>query len=289
MTAKSRPTDRRGKLHTVMMDGNSNMRLPAQSNRPAADSDGQSDRLSLKATRRTPKTSEVIARDLAHHIINNDLPEGSMLPVEKEMLESLGVGRTTLREALRLLETRGVLTIRAGPNGGPVVRRPRPADFSDALTLILQFEGASLADVWEARVALEPKIAELAASRVTKAQLEELDDSVAMILENLERQDVFLKENQRFHEIIARAAGSKVLIIMQETIRSIADGAVLGVQYSSSRRKAVAEAHRRIADALRKHDGAAASETMRQHVSEAGTFWARKYPELYGKPVLWLS
>jgi len=212
-----------------------------------------------------------------------------MLPVEKDMLETLGVGRTTLREALRLLESRGVLTIRAGPNGGPVVRRPRPADFSDALSLILQFEGASLADVWEARIGLEPTIAELAATRITDEQLAELDDSVAAILANTDQHDLFLNENQRFHETIARAAGSRVLNVMMETIRSIADGAVLGVQYSDRRRKAVAEAHDRISVALRKRDAPAAAAAMRQHVTEAGNYWEQKYPELYGRPVRWLS
>src|SRR5207248_1815276 len=82
----------------------------------------------------------------------------------------LGVGRTTLREALRLLETRGVLTIRAGPKGGPVVRRPSAEDFGDALALILQFEGASLSDVIEARNALEPMLARLAAPRIDADQ-----------------------------------------------------------------------------------------------------------------------
>src|SRR3954463_16835351 len=80
----------------------------------------------MERTRRSPKACEVIARDLANYIVDNNLPEGAKLPVEKDMLETLGVGRTTLREALRLLETRGVLVIRAGPKGGPVVRHPVP-------------------------------------------------------------------------------------------------------------------------------------------------------------------
>src|SRR5437762_10728735 len=112
---------------------------------------------------RSPKTSEVIARNLATRIAEGGLAPGSRLPVEREMVETLGVGRTTLREALRLLETRGVLTIRPGPRGGPAVRRPRPADLGAALTLILQFEQASLADIMEAREALRPMVARLAA------------------------------------------------------------------------------------------------------------------------------
>ena len=63
---------------------------------------------------------ENLARDLATYIIDRRLPEGTRLPPEREMRESLRVGKGTLREALRLLQTRGVITMRAGRGGGPV-------------------------------------------------------------------------------------------------------------------------------------------------------------------------
>lgn len=239
--------------------------------------------------RRSPKTSEVIARDIANYIVENDLPEGAMLPVEKDMLESLGVGRTTLREALRLLETRGVLAIRAGPRGGPVVRRPVAEHLGDALTLILQFEGASLADVYEARNALEPMLAEFAASRISDEDLAELDDSVSEILNNLDSHELFLAENRRFHTIVARAAGSVVLRVLLETLKSIADGTTVGVEYTPRRRKAVAEIHRAVVDRLRARDAAGARDAMRGHLGEAARYWEQKYPQLYGRPVRWLG
>jgi DNA-binding FadR family transcriptional regulator len=231
----------------------------------------------------------VIARELANYIIDNNLPEGTMLPVEKEMLESLGVGRTTLREALRLLETRGVLSIRAGPKGGPVVRHPVPDQLADALTLILQFEGASLSSIFEARNALEPMLAELAASRISQGELEALDATIARMNESPDDNDVFLSENQRFHSIIARASGSVVLRVFLETLKSLADGSTIGVEYTPRRRRAVADIHRRIADALRTHDGALAAERMHKHLEEAAEYWRRKYPNLYDRPVSWIG
>src|SRR4051794_35691803 len=83
---------------------------------------------------RSPKTSERVARELVDHIVDNDLQEGTMLPNEKQLVEIFEVGRTTVREALRLLETRGAITIRPGPRGGPVVRRPRPDDLREGLS-----------------------------------------------------------------------------------------------------------------------------------------------------------
>jgi GntR family transcriptional repressor for pyruvate dehydrogenase complex len=242
-----------------------------------------------RALRRSPKTSEVIARDLANYIIDNNLPEGAMLPVEKEMLESLGVGRTTLREALRLLETRGVLVIRAGPKGGPVVRHPVPEQLADALTLILQFEGASLSSIFEARNALEPMLAELAASRITEPELRALDATISRMNQFAGDHEVFLEENQRFHSVIARASGSTVLRVFLETLKSLADGSTVGVEYTPRRRKAVADIHHTIADALRAHDGALAAERMHKHLQEAADYWQRKYPDLYSRPVRWIG
>lgn len=204
------------------------------------------------------------------------------------MGESYGVGRTTLREALRLLETRGVITIRSGPRGGPVVRRPQPSDFSEALTLILQFEGASLKDVIEAREALEPTVARLAAERITKAQLAVLQESVDAILADLDDHEAFQRENERFHTTVAQAAGSVVLQVFNETLKSIADGGVVGVRYTPKRREAVAQAHQRIVDALAAHDADASASTMQIHLDEANGYWQRKYPDLVARPLRWV-
>src|ERR1700722_19891212 len=131
--------------------------------------------------KRTLKTSELIARDLASYIVDQELPEGTALPPEREMIESFGIGRNTLREALRILETRGVITIRSGPGGGPVVRRPRPSDLGEALTLILQFESATFREGMDGRAWLEPIVAASAARNITKpvtAALRAIDASI---------------------------------------------------------------------------------------------------------------
>jgi GntR family transcriptional regulator, transcriptional repressor for pyruvate dehydrogenase complex len=242
---------------------------------------------SMKSSR-SMKTSERVARDLVNHIVDNDLAEGAKLPNEKQLVEVFGVGRTTLREALRLLETRGVITIRPGPGGGPVVRRPRADDLREGLTLILQFDGGSLKDVLEARTALEPMMARLAAERITDEQLAELAAGVERMRDQSHDHEVFLAENRFFHTRIADIAGSSVLRVFNDTLKSIADGAVVGVEYPARRRLAVATAHEKVVDALRTGDPLAAGEAMRAHVGEAGDFWSRKYPELISRSVRWV-
>ncbi|MHA6792058.1 FadR/GntR family transcriptional regulator [Pseudonocardia bannensis] len=236
--------------------------------------------------RRGPKMSEVIARELANHIVEAGLVAGSVLPTEREMIESFDVGRSTIREALRLLETRNVITLRPGPGGGPVVRRPRPEDLSEALTLILQFEAASLNDVMEARRALEPTIARLAASRITEADLEIMDETVRLVLEAPNPEN-FQEQNRIFHATLARAARSVVLQVFVESLGCVADGLAGGVTYSSRRYVMAADAHARIIEALRARDGDCAEKMMREHLDEADGYWHKKHRDLMTRPVVW--
>ena len=130
----------------------------------------------LGSWRRVPKMSERIARQIVDFIIANKLPEGTMLPVESELVEQLDVGRTTLREALLLLETWGVIGIKTGRNGGAIVRRLGRDGLHGALSLQLLFASASLQDIIEARAAVEPMGARLAASRMSEEDIEMLGE-----------------------------------------------------------------------------------------------------------------
>jgi DNA-binding FadR family transcriptional regulator len=239
--------------------------------------------------RRNLKTSERIARDIAAYIVDHRLPEGARLPREKEMMEMLGVGRMTLREALRLLETQGVIDIRSGANGGPVIRRPRPQDLAGTLTLVLQFHDATLADVMFARQALEPMIASLAAEHATAAQLEQLAETVSRMRQGTNNPNVVLRENERFHDLIAEASGSVTLQVFIATLKNIASGENVGVEYGAQHRSAIADAHARIVDALRDRQPQAAHAAMTDHLAEAATYWQRRYPDLWTRPVRWVQ
>ena len=87
----------------------------------------------------------------------------------------------------------------------------------------------------------------------------------------------------------AAATGSAVLRTFNDTLKAIADGAVVGVKYTSRRHAAVAAAHERVMAALRAHDAVAAESAMQVHVEEAGTYWRRHYPNLTSGGVRWIS
>lgn len=234
------------------------------------------------------KTSEIVARRIADEIVRKQMVPGDRLPPETEMMESFDVGRSTIREALRLLETRGVLVIKRGPGGGPVVRRPRPEDLSEGLTLLLQLEGASLRDVIDARQALEPTLARLAAERVTEDELDAMEGTVVRMREAAGDHEVFLEQNWVFHKLISQAARSVPLQAFVDSLKSIWDGAIGGVTYSAHQHERVANAHELIISALRARDPEKATSSMNAHLAEAAAYWARQYAGIMEQPLRWV-
>jgi DNA-binding FadR family transcriptional regulator len=110
-----------------------------------------------------PKTAETVARRVVQTIVSGGLTVGDKLPREAEMVEHYGVGRETLREALRLLETQGLITLRRGPGGGPVVASADAVNLGRISTLYYQMTGASYIELVEAWALAEGLLAERAA------------------------------------------------------------------------------------------------------------------------------
>ena len=121
---------------------------------------------------RVPKTAELVAHNLRKRIVRGELREGESLPAEATLTEQFGVSRPTLREAFRVLETEQLITVRRGARGGAAVHAPSAAMVARYAGFFLEHDGASLADVLEARVAVESPAAGLAAERRTTADLD---------------------------------------------------------------------------------------------------------------------
>jgi GntR family transcriptional regulator, transcriptional repressor for pyruvate dehydrogenase complex len=116
-----------------------------------------------RATFRPLKAAESVARDIAHDIIDQGLSTGDPLPNEASMIEQYRVSRESLREGLRLLETQGLITIRRGPGGGPLVGSVDPANLGRVSSLYFHMAGATYAELFDAWLMAEMLIAEQAA------------------------------------------------------------------------------------------------------------------------------
>ena len=107
-----------------------------------------------RAPLRMPRTAEVVAADLRRRIVTGALVDGDTLPREAEMMEQYGVSRPTLREAIRILQSQSLITVRQGSRSGPLVHTPDIKVAALHAAIRLQVEGAPLSDVFAARIAL---------------------------------------------------------------------------------------------------------------------------------------
>jgi GntR family transcriptional repressor for pyruvate dehydrogenase complex len=236
---------------------------------------------------RPQKTAMLVAQRIVADINNRGNTVGDRLPPERAMLETYDVGRGTLRESLRFLELQGVISLKPGPGGGPVVQQPDASSLATSLTLLLQFANAPFRTVAEARGGLEPMMAQLAAERMSDEQLVELKFSVENMYENLGTQTVFLEENKRFHDLIAHGSGNAMFGYLVDALLGILDGSAIGIEYPEIRRVAVHKAHLRIYETLASRDPAGASEAMADHVAQYLKYAEKKFPAVMKAPIVW--
>lgn len=231
---------------------------------------------------------DLVAHQIADDILCQGIEPGTTLPSERELTVAYGVSRGTLREALRILESNGIIAVRTGPGGGPVVQPIRPDALTRNLSLLLRLSGTPLAEVNDARLALEPLTASLAAERATEGEIQRLQELVELMDASIEDEANFLRLNRQFHEEIAKISRNSVLAFFAGTLGSINDGHAAGVQYSTSRLKAISASHRRIFDAISSHDPECAANESKTHLQEFRALLERKYPELLTGPVRWM-
>jgi GntR family transcriptional repressor for pyruvate dehydrogenase complex len=238
---------------------------------------------------RPQKTAMLLAQRIVADIHTRGNTVGDRLPPERLMLEEYEVGRGTLRESLRFLELQGVISLKPGPGGGPVVEAPDASSLATSLTLLLQFSHAPFRTIAEARGGLEPMMAQLAAQRMSDVQLEDLRASVDTMRDHLDNQGIFLEENKRFHDVIARGSGNAMFGYLVDALLGILDGSAIGIDYPEVRRAAVHKAHLRIYEAIASRDTGASAEAMSDHIEQYLKYAEKKFPDVLAAPITWNS
>jgi GntR family transcriptional repressor for pyruvate dehydrogenase complex len=239
------------------------------------------------AEHRPKKTAMLLAQRIVSEIADQGLSPGTPLLSEKDMLEEYQVARGTLREALRFLEIQGVISIKTGPGGGPVVSEPKSRHLASIIAMMLQLDGATYRAVLEARTTLEPSLARKAAERATDDDLVAIHDSVVRMHERIDDPEFFLEENEVFHDLVAASAGNQVFSLVMSSLNWICDGTALGVAYPLETREAVAKEHGRIYQAIKSRDGERAAAAMAVHIGDHMAYMERVYPQLIDAPLRW--
>jgi GntR family transcriptional regulator, transcriptional repressor for pyruvate dehydrogenase complex len=165
---------------------------------------------------RQPRLADIVAKSLRERIISGELTDGSSLPTLDRMVEDFGVSPPSVREALRILENEGLISVRRGNVGGAVVHLPKAPSAAHMLGIILQSSKVSVADLEQALTALEPLCVRLCAERADRmeAVVPALQAVHEVAQANVADPEPFGAAMRQFHRLFAQRCGNETLILM---------------------------------------------------------------------------
>jgi GntR family transcriptional repressor for pyruvate dehydrogenase complex len=225
---------------------------------------------------REPKMANRVAAVLRRMFIRGEIAQGTMLPPESELMERFGVSRPTLREALRVLESESLIEVQRGVHGGARVTPPQRETLARYAGLILEYDGVTLKDVYEARVTLEtPMVVQLAKDR-SPAVIAELEEIIERE-ETLEPGGAAVDQLTDFHAAIARLSGNQTLSVVSSMLHHIIEKANRSLQPTKGTRaeqavRRSAKTHRMLLDLIKTGEAEKAGELWKKHLQKAEEF-----------------
>ncbi len=239
--------------------------------------------------RRPPVVADVVAQSLRRAIVRGELADGDELPMQDDLIRRFQVSKAAVREALRVLEAEGLVTVRRGAVGGAVVHGPTPEQAAYTLAMLLESRRATLGDVGEALLAVEPACAVLAASRSDRARTvlprlrrihEEMGDA-------LEDGPEAVACSRRWHEALVEGCGNQTLIALigvlevlwsQHEAHWAADAEAGGSFPPLDVRRRAWQQHGEILEQIAAGDAEAVPTSVRRHLAEFQCYPLSKGP-----------
>ncbi|HKP06678.1 MAG TPA: GntR family transcriptional regulator [Microbacterium sp.] len=204
------------------------------------------------STMKVPRASQMLADQLAEHILSGEFAEGSGLPPERVLVEQTGLSRTTVREALRILEVKGLIRVRPGRAGGAFIQRPGEQAMANTVEDIILGREITRAALLDARRAIEPFCARLAARSRTADQLDDLVSLVDSV-------------DGDWHVAVARASNNLLLaglmVALTEGIHAATDQDLV----DSGALERARDSHQAVTEAIDRRDEEGAELAMELH------------------------
>jgi GntR family transcriptional regulator, transcriptional repressor for pyruvate dehydrogenase complex len=228
---------------------------------------------------RQPRVAEIVASKLRDDILSGRLKEGDVLPSQESLFGEFGVSPPAVREAIHILETDGLISVRRGNVGGAVVHLPTAERTAHMISMVLQARSATPADVSAALMHLEPICAGMCAARedrmteVVPYLQHEIDEQTAQF------DDVsqYVPNARRFHETLVSRCGNEPMILLigsMELIWSAHESSVWNddrepASMAEKTRRAALRDHQRLLDAIRDGNSARAVRLAQDHLAVA--------------------
>lgn len=242
----------------------------------------------VRRIRRSLKTSEIIAREIVRDIAERGLQPGAALPHETTMMAQYGVGRASIREALRILEAQGLIFLKPGRNGGPVLAQTGPEQLGNFLTLFLRLSGATYGDLADFMITVSPHLAELAAENPDR---EKVSQALTVTSRNpcglVDRTSSDDDPNHGPHAMINRLSGNPVLTMFADAVDAVFASHSLAMTSGEDFLDIAEVEHRAIADAVVAGKPAEARRLMAEHIQHIIDYNRAKVPGIFAQKIEW--
>jgi DNA-binding FadR family transcriptional regulator len=231
---------------------------------------------------RVPKTAELVARQIRNAIIRGELKDGDTLPAEAQLISEFEVSRPTIREAVRILESEGLVTVARGARGGAKVSSPNYEMVERAAGIILQAQSVTIGDLYEMRTLIEPPAARLVAERNSEVAVPILRSFIEDEMRNIKNRMAVTLQIAEFHRLLMELSGNRTLNMFSQALRGLVDA---HLSLSSRRRQGEdpdfserqlrfgLKSHTRLVDLIEAKDGDAAEAHWKKHMVAAGEVW----------------
>ncbi|HVI96845.1 MAG TPA: FadR/GntR family transcriptional regulator [Anaeromyxobacter sp.] len=229
--------------------------------------------LAFTAVRKT-RVFEDVARQIQRLIVDGVLKPGELLPPERQLAEQFGVSRTSVRDAIRTLELSGLVVARHGE--GNVVADVSVETLVAPIATLLLRKRRLVAELLDVRRMLEPALAARAAMHATAGEIARLEEILRRQREKTARGESTVEEDSQFHYAIALAARNSVVRTLLDVLMDLLrETRSRSLQVPGRLERSLA-GHRRVLDAIRRHDAAAAERAVRQHLDEIESIVMRR-------------
>ncbi len=217
----------------------------------------------------TPITKTILSAEIAQKlqdlIMSREFEPGAQLPNELDLAKMMGVSRSTIREAIKILASNNILEVVRGK--GTFVGR-QPGLVNDPLGVNFLHDQDLLVSLFEARLLIEPGVAFLAAERATPNNLQRIEESVERLAELIRKHESHAQEDQEFHRAVAIATQNPIIDRIVPIINDSIAKAYFEIVNIPGNPQKVLKAHQNIYKSIKNRNTAQAKTAMRLHLDE---------------------
>lgn len=229
----------------------------------------------FKAIGREARLSDKVTDAILETIASNKLKPGDSLPTERELGEQFGVSRTVIREAIRALSAKGMLEVKGG--SGVRIVAVNEETVRESMRHFVQGSEMDYGKVDEVRRVLEVAAAGLAAERATPEDIARINETIEQMDNSCEDIESTVQFDIAFHRALATSTHNELFLVLHDSMgEMLLEVRRRNLSRGAGRRRLVVEMHRRIRDAVERHDPEAAKQAMIDHLGEVQASWDRQ-------------